>query len=369
MNKESSSMKKIILYGIANRTLRMQVQSYLDDDYEIIGISDSKLTEDYLQGELYITPDEIINKQFDYILVLTTNERSQKEIIDILRMKGISINKIIVPRLLCQKDSEYIPDLKRDLEKEIVRNTNAEGFCLGLSYSLRGLNFNKLQIDCIDCSWHGLDLYYCYKSRQMFDERYKTAILVFPYYYFNYDMSLSEYQFNTGQILACRGFQDWHNADKSHNSVIDDYLISTELFGKKFWMNKRWRKEIPREEKIIENTATGIATIWKKKHQGTLEENILIFERLIQSCVGMRIVMIVPPIFWEVIRRDDVQYILEQKSYFYKIINRYKNVIELFDCSNLMQKREYYYDYEHLNEEGREVLTRLLNQKLFGYDY
>lgn len=38
----------------------------------------------------------------------------------------------------------------------------------------------------------------------------------------------------------------------------------------------------------------------------------------------------------------------------------------MYDFSEKMQLREYFYDYEHLNEIGRQKFTRLLNQVLAG---
>ena len=67
-------------------------------------------------------------------------------------------------------------------------------------------------------------------------------LLVFPYYYFNYDMSRSIYQFETGQILALHGFDDWHNAVNTSESKIKDYLNCFELFGQKFWELHIWKK-------------------------------------------------------------------------------------------------------------------------------
>lgn len=291
-------MKKIILYGIANREIRVKIQSYISEHCKLIGISDSIHTEDYLQGMKYIYPDDIVNYSFDYIIIQAEKENTQKEIVEMLQRKGIKRDKIVVPRLFCVPGIDFIPDLKKDLLNEIETKKQADSICLGLSYSLRGIDFNKLCLECIDCSWHGLDLYYCYKIAECFQKkRFKTTLLVFPYYYFNYDMSLSEYQFNTGQIMACRGFEDWHNANYSHNSTIRDYLASMEFFGKKFWENRIWKREIPKNENVIEYVKEELPQVWKKNYKKTIEENKDIFELLVKKLRHMRIILIIPPIF------------------------------------------------------------------------
>lgn len=95
----------------------------------------------------------------------------------------------------------------------------------------------------MDFSRHGLDLYYNYKFLEHLlgmknSKSMDIFLMVFPHYYLNYDMSKSIYQFSFGQIFACRGFRDWHNAKASLNKNINEYLISKEMFGKNWeYMN------------------------------------------------------------------------------------------------------------------------------------
>ena len=39
-------MKRVLLYGISNKEMRCNVISYLDEDFEIIGITDKYISED-----------------------------------------------------------------------------------------------------------------------------------------------------------------------------------------------------------------------------------------------------------------------------------------------------------------------------------
>lgn len=113
-------MKKIILYGIGNRKLRQKTVSYLADDYEIIGVTDSFAEEDYLQGFVYYGINEIKQMDFDYILVMTEKADSQLEIINTLSEAGIDKSQIIVPYLFLHDGFEFIPDLKREIRQWCV---------------------------------------------------------------------------------------------------------------------------------------------------------------------------------------------------------------------------------------------------------
>lgn len=360
--------RKIICYGIKNRELRRKVNLYLSDDYEIIGYSDSFLSEDILQGEYFIKPEEIPKVSFDKILILVQSDLVQEEIRKKLINMGIDSSKIMIPRLLFNNEALYVPNLKNEILKKF--NKDIKGIICGLSYSLIGINVDMLRENTIDFSWHGLDLYYNYLQVKFFVELYENkldyALLVFPYYYFNYDMSVSLYQFESAQIMACHGFGDWHNSINSSEEKIKDYLNCFELFGDKFWKSIFWKKYCPKNRNIIEGGKAQLSNIWKRKHNVTQEENIKIFKKILQILKEnvKYIYIIVPPICISSIETNDIKYIKSCKDDFYDIlqsVNVYD--FQIIDYSEIFNFN-FFYDHEHLNETGRKKFTELINKIL-----
>lgn len=138
----------------------MECQSYLKDDYEILGIIDFEYDYDYLQQCNYIQIEQIKNMEFEYIIILDKDATSRRKVIDILIKEGVDDSKIIIPWLLFKQDTGFIPDLSN----EASNCKSIKTVILGLSYSLRGTDQNTINTKCYDCSWHGLDLYYNYLS-------------------------------------------------------------------------------------------------------------------------------------------------------------------------------------------------------------
>lgn len=147
-------MKKVIIYGVKNAGLRAWVRNYLSDKCEMIGVSDSHIDKDVLQGETFIHPFDIHLYPFDYIIILSEREQIQLEIRKRLIELNVEENKIIVPRLLLQKNTEFIPDLKKEIIDSINNNDNLDSVVMGLSYSLRGIDFKRLSLNALD--FHGM---------------------------------------------------------------------------------------------------------------------------------------------------------------------------------------------------------------------
>lgn len=314
-------MKKVIIYGIRNAKLRFKVINYLSDDFEVLGVSDSFLDKDILQKETYIKPCNIKLYEFDYVLILAEKEKTQKEIKNKFIRLSISEEKIIVPRLLLQENLNFIPDLKKEIIDKLKNNIAYNTTVMGLSYSLRGIDFDKILLKCLDFSWHGLDLYYNYKLLELLlskknAEDIENFFLVFPFYYLNYDMSKSLYQFSSGQIFACRGFQDWHNAKTVLDTNIKEYLICQEMFGEKFWKYKNWKKISGIYESAVSMDEVELPKIWKTLYQDTWEENKKILIDIFEMLKTKRIILIIPPILTEVIKPSDMKYFFDMKKCF-----------------------------------------------------
>lgn len=251
-------------------------------------------------------------------MILSEKEKNQEEIRDKL-IKLCNKDSIIVPRLLLLRNADFIPDLKDEIINKIKKKSY-EAAVMGLSYSLRGIDFERLCLKSIDFSWHGLDLYYNYKQLELLLDKselnIQTFIMMFPYYYLNYDMSSSLYQFSTGQIFACRGFQDWHNARFVSNSSIQEYLISEEIFGEKFWKYKKWKKVSGGYESVLKMDKVELPKIWKRFHKGTCKENENLLQKILEMLKDRNIIFVIPPIFIETIKENDLEYFYIMRKYF-----------------------------------------------------
>lgn len=145
-------------------------------------------------------------------------------------------DKIVIPYYLFQENILYTPNLLEESIQEIEQK-EIDDILSGLSYSLVGIDEEILKGKFIDISWYGLDMYYNYKiCSNILKYRDDDKIMfVFPYWYIGYDMSMSLYQYTTAQIFACRSLKDWHNATKSKNKEIRNYLINDDMFDDRLW--------------------------------------------------------------------------------------------------------------------------------------
>lgn len=364
-------MKKIVCYGIKNRDLRRKVKLFLSDEYEVIGYGDTFLNEDTLQGDCYVSFSDILKLEYDYILILCADNTRQEEIRKKLVDSGVMPQKIVVPRLLFNQEALFIPDLKEDIAEKLANKF--DGVILGLSYSLRGLDISKLTKRFIDFSWHGLDIYYNWLSLNYFIENYKNeikdALLVFPYYYFNYDMSSSLYQYDTGQILSLHSYNDWHNAENCMNDKIRDYLICFEIFGMKFWKQVQWKKYCAKNINTIDKKFVELSRVWKENYRNTQEENYEIMKKILTALKekNAAVSIIIPPILRNYISETNLPYYDLTKKNFYTFLDELKSEYDfrIIDYSEVFDKRpEFFYDYEHLNENGRQEFSKIINEIL-----
>ena len=362
-------IEKILLYGASNKSLRIKVAGYLADNYEVIGVTDRYQKSDTLQGERFVDPASVAGENFKYCIVLINNKINRKDAVAYLESLGVERNKIVEPLLFFVNEAECIPDLKREIQS--ASNESPQNLILGLSYSLRGIDYSAFTDigGVLDLLWHGQDLYYnCMvlsevRKKQKIFNGIKRIICVFPFYYFNYDMSCSLYQFESGQILANRGFNDWHNAyDK--NDDIRNFLVCFELFGERFWYNKRWKKTQPNNEMIMSNNLIDLDPIWRKTYLETWKENIWLFEDLINMSREKELYLVIPPIWKPVIKKKDIPIYEQMVKSFENVIAPYIKDIHVIDFSGEICSMDCFYDYEHLNNKGRRVFTQMLMETI-----
>ena len=334
----------------------------------MIGVSDSFYDSDVIQGERFISGPEIPKEQFDYI-ILGIKDRDKRETVKKKLVEyGVDNDRIIGPGILALDAPEFIPDMRVNIQGA-AESMNPSVLIMGLSYSLRGINAAKL--DGLDLSWHGQDLYYnlkwldkLKKNHEELYGRLEKIILVIPYYYFNYDSSVSAYQYETGQIYVNRSLYDYHNAFSCINESIRDHLITNSLFGESFWRGKCWRPFWEGTDSVINlNEKAELLNIWKKTYHNTILENKQLIIKMVQENKEKEIILVIPPVFLKALREDELRYFDQMKKHFFNIIEDVGN-IRLIDCNNSIVEESFFSDYEHLNNMGRDCFTSILLNQL-----
>lgn len=360
-------MKKIVLYGVRHVELRRDIEFFLDDGYEISGYSDTYYRSDVLDGKRFIPPEQLRNEEFDFIIPLSFRAPTLTDMISALTLLGISPQKIVRPTMFLNQGAEKMQvDLLADIEAQYQGET---GLMFGLSYSLRGIFEKKLRPVFYDCSWHGLDIYYSRRIFQYMQRRYmlssvRTALLVFPYYIFHYDMSRTFYHYRTGQMFALRGLKDWHNYQQT--SEASEYIANYQMFGKKVSDFYRFRRYEQQNRGIYQGKDhEGLVNgAWFHAYPETVAENETLFAAFCHELMEENItpILIVPPYYLEGLNQASLAAVDQTKRKFYQIIETMGSVA-VFDFFDVFaNRREFFADLTHLNSDGAEAFTELINQ-------
>lgn len=300
----------------------------------------------------------------DYIVLLLKDGNSIQIVKEMLLSKGIESRKIVVPDMLYNPKYNYQRDLIHKID--YCDWEKVEVLMFGLSYSLRGIVKEELKYNTFDFSWHGLDLYYNLKlleyASRYISKKAEYAICCFPFDYFNYDMSLSKHQYESGQIMAISGMNDYHNAN-FNNEYIRNTIDSIKMFSQKY-MRFYDVKENIYVTKCINNEFTSIKLghTWKSLHTCTVNENKQIFRELYSFLekIAKNIIVVIPPFFMEGI--DNIDDFYSSKTLFYNSISEYN--LQFFDYSEEFKDKELFADITHLNYKGACLFTELINKIL-----
>lgn len=189
-------------------------------------------------------------------------------------------------------------------------------------------------------------------------KKIRKVIFEFPYYIFNYDLSKTK-------TVAFQRFSYFYYIHEYHNLVtndltekfIENFDIINRLFDKdpiNFLTepqkkNLLWIRKLHGKVRIV----TDKYSVWKKRYIDTINENIILFEKIYKLLVdefpNCSIEIIVTP-FNPLFRFTHKKEIKEKKELFYKVINNYD--IKIDDKFNFLKSGKYFLDYCHLNYDG-----------------
>lgn len=365
-------MKKVIIYGVRNVEMRRNISYFMDDEYEIIGCTDTNCDSDVLDGGTFIKFEDLPQQEFDFILLASFPEPTLETMRNRLLEKGIPAEKIVKPTMFLQQNAEKRQtDLIANADREYH---GAEGLIFGLSYSLWGIRKKKLCIPFYDCSWHGLDLYYNYHifnyiRRGRFGA---PALLVFPYYYFNYDMSRSLYQYRMGHTFAVWRLDDWHNCALQEGT--NDYIANYRMFGEKVsaFYHSHYVEMHRREIYQGEAHTVRLDPIWFSRYEDTILENKAILRSFLKELLESNIqpVIVVPPLFLDGIDRPSLSAFQRKQEEFYRSLYEIEQDVGkqlVADYADIFAgQREKFYDLTHLNSSGADEFTECINRVLLG---
>lgn len=364
--------KRVILYGVHKLGLRREIENFLDDSYEIIGCSDGHYKRDIWGERRFIKPEDLCREAFEWILMSALSDESRKEIKRDLVLKGISPKKILSP-VLVMSDIEVktSPDLVADID---VNYHGEKRLMFGLSYSELGIEKRLLKSTFYDFSSLSLDLYYNFRLYSYMERKYgpvsgmQTVLWVFPYYYFDYDMSRSITLHKIGRLFSLWRLDDWHGWELVPEAR--EYVENYRMFGRKisrFYHAPKpgWKSTHIYEQ---ENGLAELENLWFSDHEETVAENRKIFVQFFRriEAGGVRPVLVIPPFLIGSLSAVSKEAFFQKKEKFYRILRALEPEIgklQVFDYADrFADKRELFFDIEHLNETGAQIFTELLNK-------
>lgn len=207
----------------------------------------------------------------------------------------------------------------------------------------------------------------------------KQALLVFPYYYFDYDQSRSYAQYESGQIFGVHALNDWHNAYKikKNYSMVANYIINYRMFGRKISDYYNY-KNVAKNYSVYqgEYNAGTLPKGFFRDFLETEEENRIVFQKIIKILVEHQIVpiLIIPPLFIEALNNESYNRLGIIKDKFYSMV---RNEIDklgvnlyVYDFSQIFpNNRLLFRDVEHLNAKGGVVFANVINNQVLEDEF
>lgn len=388
---------KCIIYGLS--IYRKQIESYLKDDIDIIGYSDSFSDLDYFQGKKFYKPNELLDLDFDIIIIVIKTFVGCIDVEESLISLGIE-NKKIIP---LYKFMKYISIMKQDknlIDTYLNKASNVEGLIFGISYGEYGINPKYLNHKFYNFCRSSQDLYYTLIQLKYIKQNYKDKIKslkyivldMYNYTYFNFDVSLSKIALN---FIYNNGFYEFtHNLSKNKNyskkyhermkqeldedeiillnNIIEAERVIRDNNG--YYLNYKSNNIILEEEDInmYNLSPFGYSSIQKNVYTNTEQENIKILEEIINEILDINseikiYLILIPRYIVQEQKLESIESIWKNKFYntLEKLKLKYKfEILDFKDCEEISSIRENYLDLEHLNYNGAIEFTKLLSNKI-----
>lgn len=396
MRYERSVKMRIVLYLFEKKLL--QFAKLLKKDTVIYICRDEEASEQppVMPGALSVTIDGLPQLKFDYVIILTEEQKKSQKALAHLITKGIPSNKIL----------EYYTFWKNPAKsraEEFYENgavPGYDGFIFGMSHSYGGLIEKILSGNYYKFSAPSMDLYYHYMVLKDVCSHYdmrliKQVIFELPYYIFNYDISKCKNVFKQ-RMNYYYYYSDYHHFGANEedrrqiemfealNSLCEKpyyaksigktikiskgrtacmFLKKQYLKGRYLFMRKEghtWGKE--EKEKIYELRPH----VWYKQHEETQKENEGIWQEikaLLSNYSWIELKVAVFP-FCPLFCDAHAPAIENMRRSFKDMLKIPEE--QLVDCFDYYrEKPEYFSDECHLNLLGQYKFSKSFN-KLIG---
>jgi len=367
-----TAKKSVILYGLKHLELQRNIEFFLDDAYEVAAFTDSYYMGAEWREKPFIPLTELGHYHFDYVLLLAYGEAALQSMRNSLLQLGVSPEKIVAPTMFLYRDAA---SNQVDLIAEIQRTYKGEpGIIFGMSYSM-GIGKDAFSIPFYNCSWSAMDLYYNFRIFEYMTQHdllstVKIALLVFPHYYFTYDLSQCRNTYKTGEMFSIRRLNDWH-----HNAQVPsgrDYVENFHLFGEKVDAFYRPRRHENRSCRVYQghDGAAQLTKMWFRNYEKTIAENKGVFLKFCKglSDAGITPALVVPPVYLNGVNAESMDVFRRKKEQFQQIVLETKqtaSTLDIFDYSTLFaDKRDFFEDLVHLNAAGLLEFTRKIDQDI-----
>lgn len=386
-------MYDVIIYGLGEG--REYVEKCLNSKCRVTGYTDSYSKIQIFNGKRFYTLETLKDSGFDYIILAIENSKICKKIVTMLHEEyGISQDKVIDFWHL------YYGTLDANMLDYRVMDSsdNIVGVILGLSHGEVGIDKDYLTGNWCNLAISSQDIYSNYKAFEYVYKRYEqrfknleyVVIDLFDYIYFNYDVSMAKNALNyIGAVKNISGITHNLNHNKMFNIedvMIDslsheEYEVMNLLFCNLHYEEWIWRKYIKKKRvEVIDRDCDDylkpdyMPAIAKKHFAGTIEENIMIFKKLLEMFYeindNMRIYGVLIPRY---IKIEEIHKTLykDWKKEFLEIIEdikgKYNNFkfLDFKDYRPISENNYFYKDASHLNQTGAAAFTSLLNQVIY----
>lgn len=371
---------KVIIYGLGGGGKLIE-SLFNYEKAEIIAYADSFSNDLYYNNKPLYNKSRLKYVEFDYIIIATVNDVISEEIVEELKQIGLEKRKLLN---FYKLEKCYYLTLERK-EERLLSNSNEEisGLILGLSCSYKGINPEFLEGCCYNLSTSSQDLYYSYERLEYVYNNYfdriknlKYVILdLYCYDYFNYDCSMT---INALNFLKREGFKlSLHNIKYNKNTDIYDSLNEIYSFKELLCVSKiKYKHKInidfeneygffPVKKSNYINTPENKDSM--KFRVKTFSENMLLFDKILSLLYKInsqiKIYCVFLPAFRSKIIHNKSNVV---KKFVFSILETFKteykfNILNFRYYKPIVLNKELFYDSFHLNEEGAEVFTKILN--------
>lgn len=326
----------------------------------------------------------IIKSEYEVIYKNSkTNDKSCK-----LYLKGNEFKEIDFKDYL---NNFFDVEFYRNYFKLLNNKMHIKGIVTGLSYFETGVNVDELKVPFINMALSSQDLFYDFAMLKYIMEELDTkeniehVIIGLSNYSFRYDLSLTQNpQTKEKPKIYYPILKRWHNYFNSKDAINeyecferefnfilrDDYVLSIfQYFEKSF--NSSWNDMLESEFDLknlseeIKSREIYLAQRWDQKYLDTVQENIEIFNTMLNYLKdnNIKIIVATNPVtdfykkyFSKNCRQEFLNIIcMFQKEFEFTFIDGYN-----IDC---FENRDFY-DASHLNRKGASKFTKILNEYL-----